>query len=151
MARRKPPAATRGARLARPLRWLLLALAGAIAGVTIGEHVAGSRLDPGEGLLREGGGYAGFSANPDALAADTVAAPACVDCADSYGAAARLRARRTEQADAGLSEIGAMRPDPAPEPIDDYRYGGRFPDPEPAPLAPAAPETIASGQEAPPD
>jgi hypothetical protein len=49
-----------------------------------------------------------------------------------------------------LDATGAIHPDPAPEPIDDYHYGGRFPDPDPAPSAPAAPEGVAPGDDAPP-
>jgi len=128
MARRQHRAAIRGARLARPLRWLLLALAGTGAGMMLGEHVAGNRLGPKEEILREGsgGGYAGLSANPDALNPDAAAAAPCRDCADSYGAAARLRARREERANAGLSEPAAEGPaETWIEPTDDYRYGRR--------------------------
>lgn len=154
MARRKPSAAIRTARLARPLRWLLLALAGAIAGMMLGELVAGGRIESRDEMVRENSGYAGFSANPDAMVADAAAAPVCRDCADSYGAAARLRARRAERADAALREaepIDREAAQPSPEPADDYRHGEGFPDVEPAAPVPPAPEDFAPGDDAPPD
>ena len=158
MAQRKPRAAIRDARLARPVRWLALALAGAIAGLLLGELVAGGRIDANDGAIRESSGYAGFSANPDAMVADARAVPACTNCADSYGASARLRARRAEQAEAGLPEPDvtdseAMLPEPA---ADDYRYGGGFPEPEraapvPSPAAPVPAEDSPPRDETPPD
>ena len=161
MAQRKSWVAIRDARLARPVRWLALALAGAVAGVILGELVAGSRFDTDDGAMREAGGYAGLSANPDAAVADARAAPTCVNCADSYGAAARLRARRAERAEAILPEAGAADPDavlaePAPEPADGYRYGGGLPEPEraslpPATSSPAVPKDDSPGEETPAD
>lgn len=156
MARRKPSAAIRTARLARPLRWLLLALAGAIAGMMLGELVAGGRIDESrDDIVRDGGGYAGLSANPDAMVADRTVAPACRDCADSYGAAARLRARRAERADAALRAADPIEteesPPPPSESADDYRYGGRFPDTEPTAPVPSAPQDISPGDDTPPD
>lgn len=164
MAQRKSWVAIRDARLARPVRWLALALAGAVAGVILGELVAGSRFDTDDGAMREAGGYAGLSANPDAAVADARAAPTCVNCADSYGAAARLRARRAERAEAilpGLPETAPVDPDavlaePAPEPADGYRYGGGLPEPEraglpPAISPPAVPKEDSPGEETPAD
>lgn len=151
MADRKPRAAIRGASFARPVRWLLLALAGTAAGLMLGEHVAGSRLGSSNVGTRDGGGYAGFSANPDALTADAARVPPCTDCADSYGAAARLRARRAERVNADLPDPDAdTSGETAAESDDDYHYGGRFPDPEPARPAPPEPENTMPDEVMPP-
>lgn len=112
------------------LRWLLLALAGVVGGMMLGEMTASTRLG---GATDEPGTYAHFSANPDALVPQGEIAPDCIGCADSYGAAMRLRAHRDDRMGDEFRELGAVEVDPPTptEPADDYRYGGRFPDPEP--------------------
>ena len=154
MARHRHRSAIRGARLAGPGRRLVLglglALAGAVAGMLLGELASGGRIVSPDG---EGGsgGYARLSANPHALVADPLAAsPSCLDCADSYGAAARLRAQRDERADAAFRDPGGVEPDASlPEPADDYHYGGRFPDT--APSIDTSRETPVLTDEAPPE
>lgn len=117
----------RGARL---LRWSLLALAGAAGGIALGDMAAGSRLAGGSG---EPASYSHLSANPGALIAQGEGAARCPDCADSYGVAMRLRANRDDRMSDEFRELGAVEADASPlyAVRDDYRYGGRFPDPEP--------------------
>lgn len=140
----------------RLFRWSALALAGIVGGMLLGDMVAGKRLSGGG----EPADYSRLSANPDALAPRGENAPACLGCADSYGAALRLRAHRDQRTGDRMSDefrdLGAVDVDaPAPvEPSDDYRYGGRFPDPEPP--APPADITLPSSDappigEAPPE
>ena len=119
----------------RLFRWSALAFAGVTGGMLLGEMAAGTRLGSGIGGPAS---YAHLSANPDALApqGDGRAAP-CSGCADSYGVAMRLRAHRDDRMSAEFRELGAIDNDP-PMPADagdDYRYGGRFPDPEPGAAA----------------
>ncbi len=133
------------------LRLLLLALAGALAGVLLGdksaEPLAAARIgdDPAS--------YAQYSANPDARVPQGETAAPCFACPDSYGVAARLRVERESRMENAFRELGAVDldaplpdervPEPAPEPADDgYQYGGRFPDPGPR-LETLAPEDIA--------
>ncbi|MBK6414665.1 hypothetical protein [Sphingopyxis sp.] len=77
--------------------------------------------------------FSHLSANPDAAVGPAVIAAPCLDCRDSYGVAARLRADRENRMSDEFRELGAVDLDPpAPsEPDDGYRYGGRFPDPPP--------------------
>ena len=152
MARKLSFAASRrtGARL---FRWSALLLAGVTGGALLGEMAAGTRLG------RETGGpasYSHLSANPDALAPQGSGAAPCLDCADSYGVAIRLRAHRDEMmSDDAFRELGAVDVDPPilADAADDYRYGGRFPDPEPAAAAtdegPLA--AVPAGAPSPPD
>ncbi|HEY0595901.1 hypothetical protein [Sphingopyxis sp.] len=106
----------------------MLALIGTGGGMLLGELAVGTRTN---GLSDEVPSFSSLSANPDAAMPQGEGAPACTDCADSYGAAARLRAQHEERMNYGFREMGAVDVDPlAPvEPVDDgYRYGGRFPD-----------------------
>ncbi|HET6525759.1 hypothetical protein [Sphingopyxis sp.] len=136
MARKLSFAASRRGELL--VRFLLLALAGTLAGVLLGEESA----EPLVAARARGGddpaSYAQYSANPDARVPQGETAAPCFACPDSYGVAARLRAKReARMADAfrdlGAVDMDAPLPDePAPEPLDDgYQYGGRFPDPGP--------------------
>jgi len=119
----------------------------------LGEMAADRRLG---GSSDDPASYAHLSANPDALVPQGKSAPDCLGCADSYGAALRLRAHRNDQGDDRMGdefrELGAVEVDtPTPtEPEDDYRYGGRFPDPEPparvAAATPPAPIAVPSAQ-----
>jgi hypothetical protein len=114
----------------RLFRWLALAFAGVTAGMVLGEMAAGTRLGSGIG---EPASYSRLSANPDALVQQGEGAVSCTGCADSYGVAMRLRAHRDDRMSDEFRELGAVDNDP-PMPADagdDYRYGGRFPDPEP--------------------
>lgn len=127
--------ATRGAGLARLARWMLLALLGAMIGLILGDIAAGKRLGRTQGW---NGSYAELSANPDAATANALPALSCSNCADSYGVAVRLRAERAERENDAYRKLGAVDLDwPVPMPEDEYRYGGRFPDPEAA-AAPVA-------------
>jgi hypothetical protein len=131
MARKLSFAASRGTS-ARLFRWSALLLAGVTGGAFLGEMAAGTRLGRETG---EPASYSHLSANPDALAPQGSGAVPCLDCADSYGVAMRLRAHRDEMmSDDAFRELGAVDVDPPilADAADDYRYGGRFPDPEPA-------------------
>ncbi len=107
----------------------------------LGDMAASTRLGSGGG---DPASYSRLSANPDALVPLGENAPACLDCADSYGAAMRLRAHQDRRASDRMSdefrELGVVDVDPptSVEPADDYRYGGRFPDLDP----PARGETL---------
>lgn len=140
--RRKPrPSPSRG-RAARRLAWALgLGLAGLGGGTLLGLAVVDNGLGNKGGDRPADGGasFAGFSANPDALVTGQADAPPCPDCADSYGVAARLKARHDHRMSDAFRELGHVdddvgpTPEPAPEPTDDYQYGGRLPDPQPRP------------------
>ena len=98
-----------------------------------------------------GASFAGLSANPGALVTERTEAPPCPDCADSYGVAARLNAGRDRRMSDAFRDLGRIGEDAAmsPDPVDDYRYGGRLPDPElrpePRPLPrQVAPATLSS-------
>lgn len=137
MARRRHSATSRDRDAVRIFRWLVLALVGlgvgTGGGMLLGELAVGTRTN---GLLDETSSFSSLSANPDAAMPQGEGARDCTDCADSYGAAARLRARHEERMGDEFRELGAVDADP-PVPVapidDDYRYGGRFPDPVPAP------------------
>jgi len=111
------------------VRLPLLALAGTLAGLLLGETIAKPLA-----AVRGGAGpasYAQYSANPDARVPEGATAAPCLGCPDSYGVAARLRAEREPRIDA-FRELGAVEIDAPlpPEPADNtYQYGGRFPDP----------------------
>jgi hypothetical protein len=136
MRRKSRPSPSRG-RAGRRLVWALgLGVAGFAGGALLGVAVVDKGLD------RAAGGdasFAGLSANPDALVTGQADAPPCPDCADSYGVAARLNARRDRRMSDAFRELGQVdgdimpSPEPAPEPADNYRYGGRLPDPAPRP------------------
>ncbi|WP_447753690.1 hypothetical protein [Sphingopyxis fribergensis] len=117
------------------MRWLVLALAGTAGGMMLGDLVVGKRTND---LSDEVPSFSRLSANPDAAMPQGEGASACADCADSYGVAARLRVPRDERMDDAFRELGAVDVDPpGPDtPVDDYRYGGRFPDTEPRPPDP---------------
>lgn len=126
-------------------RWSLLALAGTIGGLFLGEMAA----DPLANRDAAGpNSFSRFSANPgDQVAQNADEAP-CINCPDSYGVAARLRMNREQRMSAEFRELGAVDVDvAAPTDADDsYRYGGRFPDP--APHAIAEPSIIAPAADA---
>lgn len=137
---------------ARLFRWSALALAGVTGGALLGEMAAGTRLGRETG---EPASYSHLSANPDALAPQGSGAAPCLDCADGYGVAMRLRAHRDEMInDDAFRELGAVDVDPPilADASDDYRYGGRFPDPEPAAAAPGEdpPADVPTGNASPP-
>ncbi|WP_192645388.1 hypothetical protein [Sphingopyxis sp. OAS728] len=115
----------------RLFRWSVLALAGVTAGAMLGEMAAGTRLGSETGGRAS---YSDLSANPDALVSqgDGGILP-CPGCADGYGVALRLRAERDVRMSDEFRELGAVNVDPPiqADAHDDYRYGGRFPDPEP--------------------
>lgn len=129
MARKLYFAASRhsGVRL---FRWSALALVGVTGGMLLGEMAVGSRLSSEMG---EPATYSHLSANPDAAAPPVGGAAPCLDCRDSYGVAARLRADRESRMSDEFRDLGAVDVDPPThnEPDDGYRYGGRFPDPPP--------------------
>lgn len=130
MARKLYFAASRhsGVRL---FRWSALALVGVTGGMLLGEMAVGSRLSSEMG---EPATYSHLSANPDAAAPPAGGAAPCLDCRDSYGVAALLRADRDSRMSEEFRELGAVDIDsPASGEHDDgYRYGGRFPDPPPS-------------------
>ena len=113
-------------------RLSVLARAGVTGGMLLCEIAGGTRLGGGTGGPAS---YAHLSANPDALAPQGSGTAPCLDCADSYGVAIRLRAHRDDRMrDDAFRELGTVDVGP---PIladmdDGYQYGGRFPDPEPA-------------------
>lgn len=115
----------------RLFRWSVLALTGVIGGMMLGEMAVGTSLlgrAIGEPVT-----YSHLSANPGALAPQGDGAVPCPDCLDTYGVAVRLRAHREERMSDQFRALGAVDPDPI-MPVDsddDYRFGGRFPDPEP--------------------
>lgn len=123
----------------------------------LGELAVGNRVQTSPGALSS---YSRLSANPDALVPQSETAAPCRDCADSYGVALRLRARNEGRMGDAFRELGVVDTDLALpiEAEDDYRYGGRFPDPEssdqpgpqPSTLVPAAPpaDNILSADEA---
>lgn len=134
MAKRSDSTASRNSGLTKAVRWILLASVGMVGGMILGDLAVGGRLIPEPAGV---GSFAEFSANPDALTPDSLSSPPCIDCANSYAAAARLRARRAERMSHAFRDLGTVELDqsvPIPEPDDDYRYGGRFPDP-PAAIA----------------
>ncbi|WP_447762225.1 hypothetical protein [Sphingopyxis panaciterrae] len=127
MARRRNPTASRDAGFIRLLLWLTLCGAGIAGGFLLGGLAVGTGLG---GAHEREASYADLSANPRALAVDSLPPPGCLDCPDSYGVAARLRTIRNERSDDAFRELGAVELDyaPAQEADDDYQYGGRFPE-----------------------
>jgi hypothetical protein len=114
----------------RLFRWSALALVGVTGGMLLGEMTVGTRSGSGIG---EPATYSHLSANPDAAAPPVGGAAPCLDCRDSYGVAARLRADRESRMSDEFRELGAVDVDPpeSGELDDGYRYGGRFPDQPP--------------------
>ena len=108
----------------------MLILIGVGGGFALGEMAAGTRLRAG---VDDPPSYSRLSANPDSMvqATDPALVP-CPGCADSYGVAARLRAEHDHRMSDEFRELGAVDVDSSPpdDLSDDYRYGGRFPDPE---------------------
>lgn len=119
------------------IRVPLLALAGTLAGLALGDMIA-EPLAAARGEV-DPGSYAQYSANPDARVAQGTPAAPCIGCPDSYGVAARMRGAREQRMESAFRELGAVNLDaPLPDEMTDdgYRYGGRFPDPEPETFAP---------------
>ncbi len=114
----------------RLFRWSALALVGVTGGMLLGEMTVGTRSGSGIG---EPATYSHLSANPDAAAPPVGGAAPCLDCRDSYGVAARLRADGESRMSDEFRDLGAVDVNPSAlgEPDDGYRYGGRFPDPTP--------------------
>src|SRR3546814_17376387 len=116
------------------VRLPLLALAGTLAGLLLGETIAKPLA-----AVRGGAGpssYAQYSATPDARVPEGATAAPCLGCPDSYGVAARLRAEREpriaafRQRDA-VALDAPLHTDPADPP---YPTHGRLPAP-PLPTA----------------
>lgn len=130
MARKRKHAASRDVIERRLVFGIALAMAGLVAGGALGMLVVGGGLSGG---AAEGPSFANLSANPDALVADVgVSTAPCLDCADSYGVGGRLRAEHDRRMSEPFRELGAVdmdTPMPTERADDDYRYGGRFPDP----------------------
>lgn len=134
MARRSKsiPRASRDTPAARVARWLLLALAGIILGLALGNLATGGLR---AGRLAASIPFSSLSANPDAAVPPTSRAEPCRGCPDSYGVAARMRASRERRMTQEFRELGYVEVDTgSPAESDGYRYGGRFPDS--APLLP---------------
>lgn len=132
MARKRKPAASRDAALRRAAIGAVLGMVGLGAGALLGLLAVGDGL---RGPSANAPDFSGLSSNPDALVADTgVSAEPCPGCADSYGVGERLRAERDRRMSEPFRELGAVDVDvatPSGSEDDDYRYGGRFPDPDP--------------------
>lgn len=131
MVRKLSFAASRHGPAAVVFRWLMLVLIGMVGGMLLGELAVGNRT---LGLSDEIVSYSRLSANPDALVPQGEGVAPCPGCADSYGVTVRMRAHRDDRMSNEFRELGAVDVDPPPalDPADDYRFGGRFPDPEPA-------------------
>lgn len=126
---------------------MLLALLGAMIGLILGDIAAGERLGRTHSW---NGSYAKLSANPDAATANALPALTCSNCADSYGVAVRMRAERAERENDAYRKLGSVDLDwPVPMPEDEYRYGGRFPDPDPATGPVARPTGMVTTEPAP--
>lgn len=131
MARKRKPAASRDTVLRRLAIGAALGAAGLGTGALFGLLAVGDGL---RGASANAPDFSGLSSNPDALVADTgVSAKPCPGCADSYGVGERLRAERDRRMSEPFRELGAVDVDVATPSgsDDDYRYGGRFPDPDP--------------------
>lgn len=128
-------------------RLSVLAFAGVTGGILLGEMAAGTRLGNRAG---EPASYSHLSANPDALVPQGGEAAPCPGCANSYGVALRLRAHRDERMGDEFRNLGAVDVDPPilADADDDYRYGGRFADPEPgAAVTSEGPDAIMSASD----
>lgn len=112
------------------LSCLLLAGAGAIGGMFLGEFVVGESL---HGSIPASASYADLSSNPDAIGADGLPSSSCQGCADGYRPATRaFAAGRSDDFDAFDPPEAAAIDYASPAPDDDgYRYGGTFADAAP--------------------
>ncbi|MBB6424832.1 hypothetical protein [Sphingopyxis sp. JAI128] len=131
------------------IRWPLLLLAGIGAGLLLGEFSAGQRtVTHSDGIAS----FSRLSANPDAMVAQGEGAPSCLDCPDSHRAGLRVRGSRDDRMSSEFRELGAVELDPpAPADTDDgYRYGGRFPDPDPPAREEMPGEPFSTGPDGPP-
>lgn len=148
MARKRDRAASRDAGFTRLLLSLALGAAGIAGGILLGGLAVGSGL---RGQSEREASYAALSANPNAATADGIAAPDCLDCPGSYGAAARLRAIHEVRSDDSFRKLGEVETDypPIHEPADDYVYGGRFPDAAPEIASEQVPAVVAPGDKTP--
>ena len=149
MARRKNAISSRD-RGRRLLRWLLLVVAGLGSGMLLGETTTQNLRGVTTG---NGASYSGLSANPDASRPVAIPQDTCLDCPDNYGVATRMRAARNTRMDDAFRELGAVDTamSPVRETIDEYRYGGRFPDTDiSASEAPMSTDTPAEGLTNPP-
>lgn len=129
----------------RLARWSIVAIAGTISGVILGDIVAEPLAEKRAAATVS---FSGLSANPDSQNAADGGAPPCLDCPDSYGVSAKLRADREQRMSNEFRDLGAVDiiPPRTADPIDDYKYGGRFPDPEPpTPIAAPPVDAIAAG------
>lgn len=114
---------------------LVYAITLATAGVAGGGLLGGIAV--GDGLHRgteDSPSFAGLSANPRALVTEVAEiSPACPGCSDSYGIAARLHAEDNLRMSEPFRRLGETDQDMSlpSEPLGDYHYGGRLPDPEP--------------------
>jgi hypothetical protein len=136
MVKKRKPPVSRNIIARRWTLGLLLAVAGLAGGALLGAIVVGGGL---RGKGDAPASFADLSANPAALAADgSSPQPACLDCADSYGVGLQLRTERGSRMDEPFRRLGQVDIDAAPiDTADDgYRYGGRFPDPEPMAMIP---------------
>lgn len=131
------------------LKWvlpcLLLAAGGAVGGMVLGGFTVGDGL---YGSLPESASYADLSSNPDAVGADSLSLPACLDCADGYGVAGRTYASRADAPAEAYEPLEPVTIGYAPEPPadDGYRYGGTFAETAPV-LSSAAPPVTAATRE----
>lgn len=148
MTRKRDWTASRDAGFTRLLMALTLAGSGVAGGILLGGLTIGSglRSDPGAGTS-----FAALSANSNALVPDSIAAPDCIDCPGSYGAAARLRAIHEVRSDESFRKLGAVEIEypPIDEPAADYVYGGRFPDEDLTPASEQGPVLVSPGDESP--
>ncbi len=136
----------------KALGWLGVVGFGAIGGIALGNLTIGDVGEPADRARS----YAEFTGNPDATRVESLPVEPCYGCADSYGVSMRLKSTREDRMDSEFRELGAVAIDYGAEPADDYRYGGRFDDPDatrtmtmqsPVPVPavqPTAPQTGAS-------
>lgn len=115
----------------KALLWLAIAGTGVVGGLLLG-HIATGGMGSDDGGVAS---YAELSGNPDALAVESHAVDPCYDCADGsgYGTGVQSRFAREGRMTEEFRGLGAVEIDYAPEPNDDYTYGGRFADADVAP------------------
>lgn len=112
----------------KALGWLGVVGFGAIGGIALGNLAIGDAGEPAD----RANSYAEFTGNPDATRVESLPVDPCYGCADSYGASMRLKSAREDRMDGEFRELGAVAIDYGSAPADDYRYGGRFDDPDAA-------------------
>lgn len=143
MVKRRQGAVIRGLARQSWLRWIIFGATGVFAGWMLGEMAVDGQLYLAPDASTSS--FADFSANPEALAPQGETPAPCIDCPTSYGAVARMRAARAERMDDALRQLGEADPDlmrtPA-EPVDDYRFGGGFPDDGGSERDPSPPERL---------